>query len=41
MTNSPDSPQILKGGEVLIDPVTSAVMRALVPLHGALDGGRP
>jgi hypothetical protein len=30
MTTSPDSPRILKGGLVLLDPVTSAVMRVIV-----------
>jgi hypothetical protein len=40
MTNSPDSPHILRGGLVLLDPVTSAVMRAIVPLHGSAGGKR-
>jgi hypothetical protein len=30
MTTSPDSPRILKGGLVLLDPVTSAVARVIV-----------
>lgn len=30
MTVSPDSPRILKGGLVLLDPVTSAVVRVIV-----------
>jgi hypothetical protein len=30
MTTSPDSPKILKGGLVLLDPVTSVVLRVIV-----------
>jgi hypothetical protein len=30
MTTSPDSPRILKGGLVLLDPVTSSVIRVIV-----------
>jgi|tagenome__1003787_1003787.scaffolds.fasta_scaffold20813059_3 hypothetical protein len=41
MTTSPGSPHILRGGLVLPDPATSAVMRVIVPLHGASEGGRP
>src|SRR4051794_39503095 len=30
MTTSPDSPRVLKGGLVLLDPVTSSVIRVIV-----------
>jgi hypothetical protein len=40
MSTCPDSAHILRGGLVLLDPATSAVMRVSVPVHGALEGGR-
>ena len=40
MSAFPDSPRLIKGGIVLIDPQSSAVLRVAFQDEGKADGGK-